>query len=85
MIPDPTDDPITAKAQIEVVRQANQNIEITVNQTAHYQVDPHGAEFETRARRLAEIEPDRVMVYNFGLVTPATLAHTGAVLHNHLE
>jgi hypothetical protein len=85
MIPDPTDDPITAKAQIEVVRQANQNIEITVNQTAHYQVDPHGAGFETRARRLAEIEPDRVMVYNFGLVTPATLAHTGAVLHNHLE
>ena len=85
MIPDPTDDPITATAQIELVRHSNRDIEITVNQTAHYQVDPHGPGFENRARRLAEIEPDRVMVYNFGLVAPTTLAHAGAVLRNHLE
>lgn len=84
MISDPTDSPHVANAQVRAVRDADANIEITVNQTAHHDVDPHGPGLVARARRLREIEPDRVMVYNFGLLAPATLAHTGALLREHL-
>ena len=84
MIADPTDHPSVADAQVRTVRDARADIEITVNQTAHHDVDPHGPGFEARARRLREIEPDRVMVYNFGLLAPNTLAHASAVLREHL-
>ena len=84
MIADPTDHPAVADAQVSAVRHAGADIEITVNQTAHHAVDPHGAGFVARARRLSEIEPDRVMVYNFGLLAPSTLAHAGSVLREHL-
>ena len=84
MIADPTDQPAVAEAQVRTVRDARADIEITVNQTAHHEVDPHGPGFEARARRLREIDPDRVMVYNFGLLAPNTLAHAGAVLREHL-
>ncbi len=84
MIADPTDHPAVADAQVSTVREAGADIEITVNQTAHHGVDPHGPGFVERARRLSEIEPDRVMVYNFGLLSPGTLAHVGSVLREHL-
>jgi len=84
MISDPTNSPEVADAQVRMVRDSGADIEITVNQTAHHEVDPHGPGLVARARRLSEIEPDRVMVYNFGLLAPATLAHTGALLREHL-
>ena len=84
MIADPTDQPDVADDQVRIVRDAKADIEITVNQTAHFDVDPHGPGFAARARRLSEIAPDRVMVYNFGLLAPDTLAHAGAVLREHL-
>ena len=84
MVADPTDHPAVADAQVSTVREAGADIEITVNQTAHHEVDPHGPGFVARARRLSEIEPDRVMVYNFGLLAPVTLAHVGSVLREHL-
>ena len=84
MISDPTNNSSVAEAQVRTVRDAGADIEITVNQTAHHEVDPHGPGFTARARRLREIEPDRVMVYNFGLLAPATLAHAGSVLREHL-
>ena len=84
MISDPTNNPEVADTQVRTVRESSADIEITVNQTAHHEVDPHGPGLVARARRLREIEPDRVMVYNFGLLAPATLAHAGAVLREHL-
>jgi len=84
MISDPTDNAEIADAQVRAVRDAGADIEITVNQTAHHDVDPHGPGFVARARRLHEIKPDRVMVYNFGLLAPDTLAHAGSVLREHL-
>ena len=84
MIADPTDHPAVADAQVSTVREAGADIDITVNQTAHHEVDPHGPGFVARARRLSEIEPDRVTVYNFGLLAPGTLAHAGSVLREHL-
>ena len=84
MVSDPTDHPKVANGQVRTVRDAGADIEITVNQTAHHDVDPHGPDFAARARRLNDIKPNRVMVYNFGLLAPATLAHVGAVLREHL-
>ena len=84
MISDPTNSPEVADAQVRMVRDSGTDIEITVNQTAHHEVDPHGPGLVARARRLSEIDPDRVMVYNFGLLAPATLAHAGQVLREHL-
>jgi len=84
MISDPTNNADVADAQVQTLRDSGADIEITVNQTANHDVDPHGPGFIARARRLREIEPDRVMVYNFGLLAPVTLAHAGAVLREHL-
>ncbi|HCU73148.1 MAG TPA: hypothetical protein DGO43_04975 [Chloroflexi bacterium] len=85
MIADPTDEAETANKQIQTVRAASTDIQITINQTAHYDTDPHGPGFVARADRIASIHPDRVMVYNFGLVPAATLAHTGSILHERLN
>ncbi len=84
MIADPTDHAADADAQIDVIRRARADIQITVNQTGHHDVDPHGKGFEARAWRLGDIRPDRVMVYNFGLLAPVTLAHVGRVLRAQL-
>ena len=85
MIADPTDNKRTADEQIQALHDSTADIQITVNQTAHYEVDPHGSAFVARADRIASIRPDRVMVYNFGLVPSATLAHVGSVLHERIH
>ena len=85
MLADPTDEAETANQQLQAVRDASTDIQITINQTAHYEADPHGPGFVARADRIASIRPDRVMVYNFGLVPAVTLAHVGSILHERLN
>ncbi|MBM4437528.1 MAG: hypothetical protein FJ029_09890, partial [Actinobacteria bacterium] len=84
MLPDPTDEAQEADAQVAMVRASGREIHLTVNQTGAHHVRPHTAAFEARAQRIARIGVDRVMVYNFGLLTPATLRHVGRVLRTHL-
>ena len=59
MIADPTDHPAVADAQVSTVREAGADIEITVNQTAHHGVDPHGPGLR-RARSPAERDRARI-------------------------
>ena len=85
MFPDPTDDPGEAEAQVALVRRSGRDIQLTVSQSGAAEVRPNRPEFEARVRRIAEIGVDRVMVYNFGLLTPATLRHVGGVLRRTLD
>ena len=85
MLADPTDEAETANQQLQAVRDASTYIQKTSNQPAHYEADPHGPGFVARADPIASIRPDRVMVYNFGLVPAVTLAHVGSILHERLN
>ncbi len=84
MIPPPDEQLEEARAQVDLIRRSDRDVLITVNEQGYAWARPNGPELEARAERLAEIGVDRVMVYNFGLLTPQTLRRIGAVMRDAL-
>ncbi len=84
MIPPPDEQLDEARAQVDLIRASDHDVLVTVNEQGYAWARPNGPELEARAERLAELGVDRVMIYNFGLVTPPTLRRIGAVMRDAL-
>ena len=84
LLPDPTDEPEEAAAQVELARGAERDIQLAVSQTGAASARPNGPAFEERVARIADLGVDRVMIYNFALLTPDTLRHIGGLLRARL-
>lgn len=84
MLPDATDEADEATRQVALARSARRDIELLISQWGSDELDPGSPEFAARLDRIAQLNVDRVAVYNFGLLRPETLRQIGRLVREAL-